>query len=100
MTTYNIPRKNGPSLYYKRLWVVFYFETREKPPIDYWKLMQQIYDIGSSLDRLRELARMQGWIQNTKLEETEEALNNLIRKIGDRMIVPEKVDVKETLAGR
>jgi hypothetical protein len=53
--------------------------------------------MGTSLDRLRDAARIQGWIQSSKLEETKEALNNLIRLIGNRMILPEKMDVKEVL---
>ena len=73
-------------------------QPREKKPIDYWKFMQQMYDMGRSLDRLRDVAHMQGWIQSSMLEETEEAFNRLILQITDAMIMPEKVDVKETLA--
>jgi hypothetical protein len=72
-------------------------QPREKPPAEYWKFMQQIYDMGTSFDRLRDMARMQGWIQSASLEETEKSFNRLILQITDAIIMPEKVDVKETL---
>jgi len=59
--------------------------------------MQQIYDMGRSLDRLRDMARMQGWIQGISLEETRKAFNRLILQISDAIIMPEKVDVTKTL---
>jgi predicted DNA-binding protein (UPF0278 family) len=37
------------------------------------------------------------WIQRISLEETEKAFNRLILQITDAIIMPEKVDVKETL---
>jgi len=40
---------------------------------------------------------MQGWIQGISLEETKKAFNRLILQISDAVIMPEKVDVKETL---
>jgi len=72
-------------------------QPREKPPAEYWNFMQQIYDVGRSFDRLRDMAHMQGWIQRISLEETEKAFNRLILQITDAIIMPEKVDVKETL---
>ena len=72
-------------------------QPREKPPAEYWKFMQQIYDVGRSFDRLRDMAHMQGWIQRISLEETEKAFNRLILQITDAIIMPEKVNVKETL---
>ena len=72
-------------------------QPREKPPIDHWKFMQKFYDMGSSFDRLRDMAHMQGWIQRISLEETEKAFNRLILQITGAIIMPEKVDVKETV---
>ena len=72
-------------------------QPREKPPIDYWKFMQKFYDMGSSFDRLADLARVQGWVESDQLQAAMEDYYNLIRQIGDRMILPEEVDVKETL---
>ena len=53
--------------------------------------------MGRSFDRLRDMAHMQGWIQGISLEETKKAFNRLILQISDAVIMPEKVDVKETL---
>jgi len=72
-------------------------QPREKPPIDYWKFMQKFYDMGSSFGRLADLARMQGWVESDQLQAAREDYYSLIRQIGNRMILPEKVDVKETL---
>jgi len=71
--------------------------AERKPPIDYWKFMQQIYDMGRSFDRLADLARVQGLVEIDQLQAAKEDYYNLIRQIGNRMILPEKVDVKETL---
>jgi len=72
-------------------------QPREKPPAEYWKFMQKFYDMGSSFKRLADLARVQGWVESDQLQAAMEDYYNLIRQIGDRMISPEKVDVKETL---
>ena len=72
-------------------------QPREKPPIDYWKFMQKFYDMSSSFNRLADLARVQGWVESDQLQAAREDYYNLIRQIGNRMILPEKVDVKETL---
>ena len=72
-------------------------QPREKPPIDHWKFMQKFYDMGSSFDRLADLARVQGWVESDQLQAAKEAYLDLIRQIGNRMILPEKVDIKGTL---
>jgi len=72
-------------------------QPREKPPIDYWKFMQKIYDMGSSFNQLADMARMQGWIQSDQLQAARKDFNRLILQITDAIIMPEKVDVKETL---
>jgi len=68
-----------------------------QPPIDHWKFMQKFYDMGSSFDRLADLARVQSWVESDQLQAAKEAYLDLIRQIGNRMILPEKVDVKGTL---
>jgi len=65
--------------------------------IDHWKFMQKFYDMGSSFDRLADLARVQGWVESDQLQAAKEDYYNLIRLIGNRMILPEKVDIKGTL---
>jgi len=72
-------------------------QPREKPPVDYWKFKQQMYAMGTSLDRLRDVARMQGWVESDQLQAAKKDFNNLILQITDAMIMPKKVDVKETL---
>ena len=72
-------------------------QPREKTPIDHWKFMQKFYDMGSSFDRLADMARVQGWVESDQLQAAKEVYLDLIRQIGNRMILPEKVDVKETL---
>jgi len=72
-------------------------QPREKPPIDYWKFMQQIYDMGSNFDRLSDLACVQGWVESSQLQAAREDFNNLILQITDAMIMPERMDVREVL---
>ena len=72
-------------------------QPREKPPVDYWKLMQQVYDMGSSLDRLVDIAHVQGWVQSDQLQAAKEDFNSLILQITDAMIMPGKMDAKEAL---
>ena len=72
-------------------------QPRERPHIDHWEFMRKFYDMGSSFDRLADLAHVQGWVESDQLQAAKEAYFDLIRQIGNRMILPEKVDVKETL---
>ena len=72
-------------------------QPREKPPDEYWKFMQQIYDMGRSLNRLADAAHALGNIESDQLQVAKQDYYDLIRQITNRMILPEKVDVKETL---
>ena len=72
-------------------------QPKEKPPIDYWEFMRKFYSMGSSLDRLAAVGRMQGWIESEQLQSAKKDYNKLILQISDAVIMPEKVDIKKTL---
>jgi len=64
---------------------------------EYQTLLPSEKAFASSFDRLADLAHVQGWVESDQLQAAKEDYYNLIRLIGNRMILPEKVDVKETL---
>lgn len=70
---------------------------KEAPPMDYFEFMRQIYSLGNNLNQLTARAHYLGWVQSDQLQAAKEDLTNLIRQITNRMILPEKMDVKEVL---
>ena len=72
-------------------------QPKEAPPTDYFEFMRKIYGLGNNLNQLAVMAHTLGWVQNEQLQEALQDYKNLIRQITCRMILPEKVDVKEVL---
>ena len=72
-------------------------QPKEAPSVDYFAMVQEIYAVGNNLNQLTARAHYLGWVESDQLQAAREDLTNLIRQITHRMILPEKMDVKEVL---
>jgi len=53
--------------------------------------------IGNNLNQLVAMAHALGWAQRDRIDEISEALSQMIMQVTDRIIVPEKQNIKEVL---
>ena len=72
-------------------------QPKEAPPADYFAMKREIYDVGNNLNQLVSMAHALGWAQRDRIDEINEALCQMILQITDRIIMPEKQDIKEVL---
>ena len=70
---------------------------KDKPPVDYFNMMKEIYCIGNNLNQLTHLAHRFGSIHAKQLDETMEQFANLELAILDTIISPGKMDVAAVL---
>ena len=72
-------------------------QPKEKPPVDFWTFMKELYALGNSLDQFTMAIRRFGGVNAAKLEETSKQYGQFLLAVTERMQLPIKLDVPATL---
>lgn len=68
------------------------YVPRECPPIDYFDMMNALYNNGNNINQLTRIAHITRSIHEDALEKTLKEYNRLLGAISERMILPEKIE--------
>ena len=69
----------------------------DKPPVDYFNLMQEMYKVGNNLNQIARMFHQFKNIRYRKLEEALEQLYDTIMKIKIEVRFPENLDIDSVL---
>jgi len=70
---------------------------KEAPPPDYYAMMRQIYHVGTSLNQIAMKAHTLNVIDAQRYDESFRMLKDIILKIEEAVILPQKMEKEESL---
>ena len=67
------------------------YAPREKPPPDYYAMMEELRRVGNNLNQIARAVNMSGRLDKKEYDENAALYRETLRKITDAVIAPEKV---------